>query len=527
MDPVTSLISKLSISIYPIHQTPVYYSTMSEILNLSYGQYSNSTLTHLYNFQESQIPYTKDTKLNNQLSTFLYKSIANGSANYYPRALLFDLRGGLGALNKYEYSEEVPQLNMPVVNQQRVTTQLQKNEYQKSLDQGKTDGSLLNTGNTKYWTDYNKLIYNPKSVITLPSYQHQYDKFGSNYNLPAQKFDTFSTGKDEFKSIEVESMESFRYWLEKCDFLQGLQIGTTIDDSWSGVTTSMIEVVQDEFFNNKENIWIYGQYNHQLQREKPSIIHKVSQIKSFVELYKSLSLFIPLSPDYNSPMLSGLDTSSIWHTSCIPALFVNLIWGVNNQYVDQVNMLHMQENLLRGDEARKIVNEVKVIGERDVGVSDMMMEVDLTKVRDLSTLTQQALKLEINLGISKSTENIRYINRNYVLQDKKKLDVSGNSIASNDDDVPTNVYTNPYMTKITEIDTFPNILQNKRDEFHIEFNVHNGIKDTLKPYKTTIDRLRLNLDDLIEDKAELVEDINNIILSYSSGFESDGDDYYD
>lgn len=207
--------------------------------------------------------------------------------------------------------------------------------------------------------------------------------------------------------------------------------------------------------------------------------------------------------------------------------FVNLIWGVNNQYVDQVNMLHMQENLLRGDEARKIVNEVKVVGERDVGVSDMMMEVDLSKVRDLSTLTQQALKLEINLGISNSTENIRYINKNYVLQDKKKLDVNGNSIAFNDDDVPTNVYTNPYMTKMTEIDTFPNILQNKHNKFHIEFNVHNGIKDTLKPYKTIIERLRLNLDGLIEDKAELVEDINNIILSYSSGFESDDDDYYD
>lgn len=206
-------------------------------------------------FKSHKYLIQKDTKLNNQLSTFLYKSIANGSANYYPRALLFDLRGGLGALNKYEYSEEVPQLNMPVVNQQRVTTQLQKNEYQKSLDQGKTDGSLLNTGNTKYWTDYNKLIYNPKSVITLPSYQHQYNNFGSNYNLPAQKFDTFSTGKDEFKSIEVESMESFRYWLEKCDFLQGLQIGTTIDDSWSGITTSMIEVVQDEFSIIKK---IYG-----------------------------------------------------------------------------------------------------------------------------------------------------------------------------------------------------------------------------------------------------------------------------
>ncbi|KAG5422334.1 DML1 [Candida metapsilosis] len=498
---------------------------MTEILNLSYGQYSNSTITHLYNFQESQIPYTKDTKLNHQLSTFLYRSVTSqgsSSANYYPRALLFDLRGGLGALNKYEYAEEVPHLNMPIVNQD--PTQLQKNEYQKSLDQGETNASLLNTSNTKYWTDYNKLIYNPKSIVTLPSYQHQYNDFGTNYNLPAQKFHLYSTGQHEFKSIESESVENFRYWLEKCDHLSGLQVGTTIDDSWSGFTTSMIEVVQDEFFNNKENIWIYGQYNHALA-EKQSLVNKVSQIKSFIELYKSSSLFIPLCPDYNSSMISNLDLGSIWHTSCVPAIFINSIWGVNNQYVDQVNMFHMQENLLRGDEARKIVNEVKIVGEEAIdGVADPMMmsmtDLDLTKVRDLSTLTAQVPKSEINLGISKSMGNVRYINKNFI-NDKK---VEANSPTSNDE-TPTNVYTNPYMSKMTEIDTFPNILNDNK--FHIEFNVHTGIKDYLKPRKKSIENLRLNLDDLVEDKAELVEDISNIISSYSSGFESDEDDYYD
>ncbi|KAI5968903.1 DML1 [Candida theae] len=508
---------------------------MSEIINISYGQFSNCTTTHLYNFQESQVPYTKDAKLNHQLSTFLYRSATstNGSstANYYPRALLFDLRGGLGAFNKYEYAEEVPHLNMPVVNQQpQVGTQLQKNDYQKSLDQGKTDGSLLNTGNTKYWTDFNKLIYNPRSILTLPSYQHKYNDFGSNYNLPAQKFHTFSTGQHEFKSVESESLENFRYWLEKCDNLQGLQVGTTIDDSWSGFTTSMIELVQDEFFNNKENVWIYGQFNHALHRkgDKLSIIDKVSQIKSFVELYKSSSLFIPLSPDYNSSVINGLDTNSIWHTSSIPALFINSIWGINNQYLNQVNMLHMQENLLRGDEAKKIVNEVKLVGEGDAtaGMNGLMMDIDLTKVRDLSTLTQHIPPQEMNLGVSKSCANARYINRNYIMNDKKESEAMGLS-SSNDEDTPTNIYTNPYMSQFAKIDTFPNILTNKSSKFHIEFNIHNGIKEYLKTRKIIIQNLRLNLDDVIGDKAELVEDISNIISSYSSGFESDDDDYYD
>ncbi|KAI5969091.1 DML1 [Candida margitis] len=504
----------------------------SEILNLSYGQYSNNTTTHLYNFQESQVPYTKDTKLNHNLSTFLYKSVANGSgsANYYPRALLFDLRGGLGALNKYEYAEQVPHLDMPISNQQSANTQLQKNEYQISLDQGKTDGSLLNTGNTKYWTDYNKLIYNPKSVITLPSFQHEYNDLGSNYNLPAQKFDIYSTGVEEFKTIEVESVENFRYWLEKCDFLQGLQIGTSWNDSWGGFTTSMIEVVQDEFFNNKENIWIYGQVNQQSQAGNLPIMRRVSQIKSFIELYKSSSLFFPLSPDYNSSMLSDIDASSVWHTSCIPALFINSIWGINNQYIDQVNMLHMQENLLRGDEARKIVNEIKIVGEKDeTALGDMMMDVDLTKVHDLlsAVVTQQSQEPEINLGISKPTENARYINKNCIVDNKDKLDGNGTRGGAEVDEVPTNVYKNPYMCQMAEIDTFPNILQNKHAKYHVEFNVHNGVKDLLKPYQTIIENLRLNLDDLIEDKGELVEDISNIISSYSSGFESDDDDYYD
>ena len=80
---------------------------MSEIITLSYGLICNNTVTHLYNTQESLISYTPSSKPNHDLQVFLTR-FKSTSVSYSPRALIYDLRNGLGALNKYEYHETVP-----------------------------------------------------------------------------------------------------------------------------------------------------------------------------------------------------------------------------------------------------------------------------------------------------------------------------------------------------------------------------------------------------------------------------------
>ncbi|KAI3402841.2 DML1 [Candida oxycetoniae] len=507
---------------------------MSEILNLSFGQYANNTITHLFNCQESEVSYVKKKRSNHDLNTFLHKTNASSAAvtgsnsKYCPRALLFDLRGGLGALKKYEYSESIPNFDMPVLNSS-ATTCLVKNEYQKNLDKGiVSPNSPLNSGNTKYWTDFNKLVYNPKSLTTVPNYIHEHNQPGSHYNFANQKFETYNTGQNEFKNVQANAIENFRYWLEKCDFLQGIQIGTSLNDSWGGFSTSMIQSIQDEFFNNKENVWIFASFGQESKNKNKnkSRMRAVSEIKTFVELINNSTLLFPIKPNFSSltssSMLHNLDPDSIWHTAAIPAMFINSIWGINNQYVDQVSMTKLQDNLLRGEKTRKIVNEIKIINSNSNNneIRDMM-DVDLSNLQDWAfKLNQPKHNQNINLGISGS--NKKCFSRNSIMK---------NPVEPTLDQNITNIYSNPWIENILQSDTFPDILTNgKRSQFHIEFNVHGGLKDFFKQYRTIIERTKssIELTEIVDDKSELFEDLNNIISNYSSGFDSeDDDDFYD
>ncbi|KAI5961638.1 DML1 [Candida pseudojiufengensis] len=464
-----------------------------EIFNLSYGQYSNNTLTHLYNYQESLIPYTKETKLTNDLNVFLYRSKQNDkSINYYPRAIIYELRGGLGSLNKYEYSENIPAYDMQIINKPTTTT---KNEYQRNLDiSGESNSNLLNTTNTKYWTDFNKLIYNPKSIITTPNYMHNYKDYGTHYNFPNLKFDIFENGVEEFRNCEFETEDNFRYWIEKCDFLQGLQINTSISDSWGGFTNSMIEFLQDEFFNNKGNFWIFGD----IQTVSKQSTTKISEIKTFLECFKNSTLFFPLKLDLNSSILN-LDKNSIWQTSCISSIFINSIWGLNNSIDDPINMSTLSNLITKDDENRKIINEIKIINDGNLG------DIDYTTI-DLNNFEPN-----INLGISTTTNNdTKYYSKN-IITSNIDMDIDN-----------TNIFNNPTITNILDVDTFPKVLKTK--DFHTEFNVNSNLKNLLKENKKFIQRVRnLNID--VRD--ELIDDISNLISIYSSGFESEDEEFYD
>lgn len=300
---------------------------MGEVISLSYGQDSNHIITHLYNAQDAMIPYTADSIVHHDLQVFLsrFKASSSSSTSYSPRALIYDLRNGLGSLNKYEYHESIPQFDLPTLNEKPPG----KNEYQRKLDQGVADGSLLNTHNTTYWTDYNKLIYNPKSLNTLSNFIQVPNSKGHHYNFDKLKFEFFNNGQEEFKANNNENddklIEDFRYFLEKTDSLQGLQLFSNIDDAWGGFTSEMIVSLIDEHFNNnnKMNLWIYGILDHS---HGNTIRNKVSRIKTLVELTKQLSLIFPLDLNnlkQSSMLTEKFDETSWWHKSSIPAMFIN------------------------------------------------------------------------------------------------------------------------------------------------------------------------------------------------------------
>ncbi|EMG45465.1 hypothetical protein G210_4345 [Candida maltosa Xu316] len=451
---------------------------MTEVISLSYGQESNHVITHLYNTQESLIPYTPTSPLHHDLQVFLSR-FKSTTSTYSPRALIYDLRNGLGALNKFEYHETIPTLDMPVVNQHRIP---EKNEYQKKLDEGITDGSLLNTANTTHWTDYNKLIYNPKSLHTVKNFVEMDKGKGHHYNFHNLKFELYNVGQEEFKDNndgdgdEDGLIENFRYFLEKADNLQGLQVFTNIDDAWGGFTSEMILELVDEYFNNnnKMNLWIYG-----LISEAKTIKDRVSRIKTLAELTKQSNMLIPFDMhnlQENSSLLSDkFNPESSWHKSSIPALFINSIWGLNNQFKNGVNMSHLQSDILQNNENRKIINQIKIVGEeqQDAQMMDVKLkDIDINNF-DFSSLGSKKTTKSINLGLSKDDSPRNFV-KNYISE--TKLDIQGEN---------TNQYLNPYIENMVHVDTFPtDILSSTK--FYTEFNIHDGLKEYLKPYQKLI-----------------------------------------
>ena len=94
-----------------------------------------------------------------------------------------------------------------------------------------------------------------------------------------------------------------------------------------------------------------------------------------------------------------------------------------------------------------------------------------------------------------------------------------------------NNYLNPYIDNIFQVETFPvDILKSSSNAINIstEFNVNDGLKSYLKPYIKLVSNIRnqhREYLDIIEDKEELLEDLNNISQEYSYGYESDDEDY--
>ncbi|KAG7665738.1 DML1 [[Candida] subhashii] len=490
---------------------------MGEVINISLSQLAGHTTTHLYNDQESLIPYTANAPITHNLTTFLsrFKSTSGTGSNFSPRSLVYDLRGGFGALNKYEYHESLPSFD-EIPQALRISeNKIRKSEYQSNLDAGLIDGSKLTCENTRYWTDYNKLIYNPKSLTTLNNFNYVSDEpVGSHFHFPNLKFATFNIGQKEFNEDDVDS---FRNFLEQCDLFNGLQLTTEIDSAWGGYANEMLIYLNDEYFNtSKINIWTYG-----LMNSSNSATSKISRVKTIVELSKSSSLLFPIDVDYSSGMLSSIfKKDSLWHRSGLPAMFINSIWGVNSQLEGGESMSHVQANLLRGFEDRNIVNEIKIVSEESKNSKSMgIMDVDLTAYYTTGKLpVSKPSESVLNMGVSRDYKT--YMSKNYIVGSNKKIE----DIAST-----TTIYQNRSIDNILNIETFPTeiLSHGKNTSYCTEFNIHEGLKDNLKASRKIIKNISLTNQpfiDIIEDKGELVEDLSRIIEEYTTGYDPDSEE---
>lgn len=110
--------------------------------------------------------------------------------------------------------------------------------------------SQLRDSDVRYWSDFNRVYYNPKSIVQLQEYE---------LNSQIMPFENWEAGEDLFQSLDKEFDlldRDIRPFVEECDQMQGFQILTGADDAWGGLAAKYLDTLRDEY--GKTSMWVWG-----------------------------------------------------------------------------------------------------------------------------------------------------------------------------------------------------------------------------------------------------------------------------
>ncbi|EAT90122.2 hypothetical protein SNOG_01910 [Parastagonospora nodorum SN15] len=187
--------------------------------------------------------------------------------------------------------------------------------YQEHLDNG-LDPPALNISSVRYWSDYSRVFYHPKSIAQLSEF---------DVNDTLMPFEKWEVGKGLFEKLEREVDlvdRDLRPFVEECDGIQGLQIFTGVDDAWGGWASGWIERLRDEY--GKMSIWTWGLgdqgANAAVGRER-RLQQMVNASQSLQTLGEQSSVYIPISNSpTKTPSYLSLDATSLWHVGALQAI---------------------------------------------------------------------------------------------------------------------------------------------------------------------------------------------------------------
>ncbi|KAL1598691.1 mtDNA inheritance, partitioning of the mitochondrial organelle [Paraconiothyrium brasiliense] len=296
---------------------------MHEILTLQFGQQSNYLGTHFWNTQESYFTYPPEDESPVNHDIHFRAGIApDGSDTFTPRALIYDLKGAFGSMKKvnalYEPEEDVnidrssvwP--SKPIVQR---SASIQPSLYQTHLDAG-LDPPQLTTSSVRYWSDYSRVFYHPRSLIQLSDFE---------VNDGLMPFEKWDVGMELFEKLERDADlvdRDLRPFVEECDGMQSIQIFTGVDDAWGGWASGWLERLRDEY--GKLSIWTWGVGdqggNTTTPREK-----RLQQIensaRSLHVLAEQSSAYIPISNvPISTPSYLSLSSASPWYVGALQAV---------------------------------------------------------------------------------------------------------------------------------------------------------------------------------------------------------------
>lgn len=129
-------------------------------------------------------------------------------------------------------------------------TSIPQSEYQRGLDDGLLIPPKLTTDTVRFWSDFSRVFYHPRSIVQINDYE-----LGSTL-MPFEKWDS---GEELFAGMDKEHDlldRDVRVWAEECDQMQGIQVFAGGDDAWGGFAASYVERLRDEF--GKMAVWVWG-----------------------------------------------------------------------------------------------------------------------------------------------------------------------------------------------------------------------------------------------------------------------------
>ncbi|RKF53822.1 Protein dml-1 [Erysiphe neolycopersici] len=184
---------------------------MHEIISLQFGQRSNYLATHFWNTQESYFTYTNEKESIVDHDIHFRPGIGvDGTETFTPRTVIYDLKGGFGSLRKINalYGIEEPDTldilwNKPAVIQR--LDSIEKCAYQQSLEQN-LEPESLDSDLVRYWSDYNRVYYHPKSIVQLNEYEvgstsRPFDSWDESNGCFAARY--LEQIKDEYSKTDV------------------------------------------------------------------------------------------------------------------------------------------------------------------------------------------------------------------------------------------------------------------------------------------------------------------------------------
>lgn len=305
-----------------------------EIITLQLGHYANFVGTHWWNIQESSFEYgnSENQKGDEIDHDVLFREgfTDRGHVTFTPRLVLAELKGGLGNLRQegslYDCDVDVDYSvawdGKTSVHKQSETT---KNEFLKDLDNPNPHGKdtacnrkplqryHLEDG-VRVWSDYLRTFLHPKSTVIVNDYHHE---------SSSNPFDFWAKGTS-LNGIVEEMEERVRFYAEECDLLQGFHIICDSDNGFTGLSSSFMPYLQDEFPSKALVSFPVHPAKFADDNRSKLNLRNLNSALLLPALTESCSLVLPLSlqPDNKQDKLfPGLvyDVNLNYHTSAILA----------------------------------------------------------------------------------------------------------------------------------------------------------------------------------------------------------------